>query len=415
MTESKLPHLPREESKWRWVIIALIFSGTLINYIDRQTVSVLAPVLCKDLHLSNTQYGAVGSVFLFTYALSMWLWGGVFDRIGNRLGYAAAITLWSIAEIAHTAVNSLSSLSLVRGLLGLGEAGNWPGATRTVAAWFKPRERALGMGLANAGASIGPALAPPLIIALQLAYGWRITFAAAGLLGLIWLIIWLPLYPKETTPAVVTKDQAPVAWPTLFKFPAFWGIVMARFLGDPIWWLYLNWLPKYLSDVRHFSLQQIGAFAWVPFLFAAGGALFGGWFSGFLIDRGLSVNAARKTAIVIATLLLPTGIIGALSDSPYVALAWFSITLFGFQFWVSNVQTLASDFFPLGAVGSIAGFSGTAAGLGAMILTFITGWVVDHFSYTPMLITAGILGPLSTIALFILSGKIRKIEIETSA
>ena len=143
--------------------------------------------------------------------------------------------------------------------------------------------------------------------------------------------------------------------------------------------------------------------------------MFGGWFSGFLIDRGLSVNAARKTAIVIATLLLPTGIIGALSDSPYVALAWFSITLFGFQFWVSNVQTLASDFFPLGAVGSIAGFSGTAAGLGAMILTFITGWVVDHFSYTPMLITAGILGPLSTIALFILSGKIRKIEIETSA
>lgn len=402
---------PNEGHPWRWVIIALIFSGTLINYIDRQTVSVLAPVLCKDLHLSNTQYGAIGSFFLFTYALSMWLWGGVFDRIGNRLGYAFAISIWSIAEIAHTTVRGLGSLSLVRGLLGLGEAGNWPGATRTVAAWFTPRQRALGMGIANAGASIGPALAPPLIIALQLAYGWRVTFAAAGLLGFLWLIIWLPLYPKEAKIIIIVPQEAAVPWRTLFSHRAMWGIVIARFLGDPIWWLYLNWLPKYLSDVRHFSLQQIGAFAWVPFLFAAAGALFGGWFSGFLIDRGLSVNAARKIAITFATLLLPAGIIGAWSNSPYVALAWFSVTLFGFQFWVSNVQTLASDFFPVGAVGSIAGFSGTAAGLGAMILTFLTGWVVDHFSYTPMLITAGILGPASTLALFILSGKIRKIDI----
>src|SRR5258708_7749421 len=175
----------------------------------------------------------------------------------------------------------------------------------------------------------------------------------------------------------------------------FWGIVLARFFGDPIWWLYLNWLPLYLHNVRGFSLKEIGLSAWMPFLAAGMGCLVGGWSSGYFISRGWTVNRARKTSIVIATLLMPAGMIAAFVDSSYEALGYMSITLFGFQFWVGNVQTLPSDFFPVSAVGSIAGFAGTAAGTGAMFFTLSTGWVVDHFSYTPVLIAAAILAPLA--------------------
>jgi ACS family hexuronate transporter-like MFS transporter len=189
--------------------------------------------------------------------------------------------------------------------------------------------------------------------------------------------------------------------------------VLARFFGDPIWWLYLMWLPLYLYNVRGFSLKEIGLFAWMPFLAADAGCLLRGWISGFLIGRGWSVNAARKTAIGIGTLLMPAGIAAAYVPSPYQALACISITLLGFQFWVGNVQTLPSDFCPVGAVGSIAGFAGTAAGLGAMIFTLSTGWVVDHFSYTPILVAAGLLAPIATLTLFIVSGRVHPIAFDT--
>jgi len=266
----------------RWAVIGLIFCATLVSYIDRQTVSVMAPVLCKDLSMTNTQYGAVGSCFLFAYALSMWLWGGVFDKVGSRLGYTLAISIWSVAEIAHSAVAGILSLGFLRGLLGIGEAGNWPGATRTIAVWFSNKERALGMGIANAGASFGPALAAPLIIGLQLSVGWRATFVLTGLLGILWLWAWISIYPKSMefesgrpmTSNLNDKGNHStlIPWPILFRRKEVWAIILARFFGDPIWWLYLNWLPKYLSDVRHFSMKQIGASAWAPFL-AAGVAL----------------------------------------------------------------------------------------------------------------------------------------------
>ena len=421
MSDNPAAITPASERPWRWVIIALIFFGTLINYIDRQTISVLGPVVRHDLGLSNTQYGLIGTVFLFTYALSMWLWGAVFDRLGNRLGFSIAIVIWSVSELGHAFARGLGSLSFVRGSLGIGEAGNWPGATRTIAEWFPVRQRALAMGIANTGASIGPAIAPPIIVWLQLSYGWKTAFIATGILGFIWLVAWLALYPRQVAPApgeIEIQPQAGssrVPWPVLFRRREVWGIILARFFGDPIWWLYLNWLANYLFDVRHFSLAKIGVSASLPFFVAGLGAMSGGWLSSFLIHRGWSVNAARKTAIVIATILMPAGVFGAYTESPYVALACFSLTLFAFQFWVSTVQTLPSDFFPVGAVGSIAGFAGTAAGLGAMIFTFCTGWVVDHFSYTPILITAGLLGPIATITLFLFIGRIRSLEIPSHA
>ncbi len=403
------------EHPWRWVIIALIFLGTVVNFLDRLAIPVLSPVLQAEFHLTNVQYSWIGSAFLFAYAASMFVWGAVFDRFGNRTGFALAVVLWSVAEIAHAAARGLGSLCGLRAALGAGESGNWPGATRTVAAWFPARQRALGMGIANTGASLGPALAPPLIIWMQLSFGWRTVFLATGALGFMWLALWLIFYPRRGVASsaglAAAVQHKPVPWSVLLRRREVWGIVLARFFGDPIWWLYLNWLPLYLFNARGFSLKEIAAFGWMPFVAAALGALSGGWLSGWLLRRTDDVNRARKTAILIGTACMTTGFATAFAASPYAALGWMCITCFGFQFWVGNVQTLPSDFFPVGAVGSIAGFAGTAAGVGAVIFTLSTGWVVDHFSYTPILITAAVLAPLATGALFLLAGRVRAIEL----
>ena len=415
MSEPTVPTPAEGEHPWRWVIITLVFLGTVVNFLDRLAIPVLSPVLQSEFHLTNLQYSWIGSAFLFAYAGSMFAWGAVFDRLGNRTGFAIAVVVWSVAEIAHAAARGLVSLCWMRAALGLGESGNWPGATRTVAAWFPARQRALAMGIANTGASLGPALAPPLIIWLQLSFGWRTVFVATGALGFVWLALWLVFYPRRgaTSSAglAAAVHHAPVPWGVLLRRREVWGIVIARFFGDPIWWLYLNWLPLYLFNARGFSLKEIAAFGWMPFLAAALGALGGGWFSGFLLRRTGDVNRARKTAILIGTACMMTGFATAFATSPYAALAWMCVTCFGFQFWVGNVQTLPSDFFPVGAVGSIAGFAGTAAGLGAVIFTLSTGWVVDHFSYTPILITAAVLAPLATGSLFLLSGRVRRLEV----
>ena len=406
---------PEKDRPWRWVIIALIFLGTVINYFDRLALPTLAPVLRAEFKLSNLDYAWIANAFLLVYALSMFLWGAVFDRIGNRLGFALAVVIWSVAQIGTAAARGVASLGFVRGVLGLGEAGNWPGATRTIAAWFPARQRALGMGIANTGASLGPAFAIPLIIWMRDDFGWRAVFVITGVMGFGWLALWLLLYPKTEIPpsscSTPTPSSQPVAWGVLLRRREVWGIVTARFLGDPIWWLYVNWMPLYLADARGFDLKQLKATGWVPYVAAALGALAGGWFSGFLLRRTGDVNRARKTAISIGTIAMLAGFATAFATSAPAAIVCLSITLFGFQFWVGNVQTLASDYFPVGAVGSIAGFAGTAAGLGAVIFTFSTGWVVDHFSYTPILITAAALAPLATLALFFLSGRVRRIDV----
>lgn len=417
-TPSVSPAVPAEKERpWRWVIIALIFLGTVINYFDRLALPTLAPVLRVEFGLSNVDYAWIANAFLLVYALSMFVWGAVFDRIGNRLGFAVAVVIWSVAQVGTAAARGVTSLGLMRGVLGLGEAGNWPGATRTIAAWFPARQRALGMGIANTGASLGPALAIPLIIWLRDDFGWRSVFVITGALGFVWLLLWLVLYPKAEVPAPDGqavgggRGAAPVPWKVLLRRREVWGIVAARFFGDPIWWLYVNWMPLYLADARGFDLKQLKATGWVPYVAAALGALVGGWFSGWLLRRTGDVNLARKTAITMGTVAMLAGFVTAFAHSAPVAIACLSITLFGFQFWVGNVQTLASDYFPVGAVGSIAGFAGTAAGLGAVIFTFSTGWVVDHFSFTPILVAAAALAPLATISLFVLAGRVRRLEV----
>lgn len=420
----------------RWWIVGLIFLATLINYIDRLTISVLAPVITRDLGLTNTEFGGIITWFLLAYTISQSLSGKLYDRIGTKRGFICSIVLWSMAAMAHAFARGLASLSVLRFILGLGEAGNWPGAAKTVAEWFPIRERAFGMAIFNSGAAIGSVIAPPLIVWLSLAYGWQTTFLVTGALGFVWLGLWLPFYQtpdrhkwlKEDErrlilegqrvdgPADVseTEPSAPLGWRELLRYRQVWAIVLARFLTDPIWWLYISWLPKYLADARGFSLVKIGLFAWVPYVAADAGSLSGGWLSGYLIARGWSVDRSRKLVILIAALLMPAGIFAAFAQDAMVALALIGVVLFGFQVWINNVQTLPSDFFSDKAVASVAGLGGTGAGIGSMIFIFSTGWVVDHFSYVPVLVAAGLLAPLGTMVLFALSGPINRVSLKPS-
>jgi MFS transporter, ACS family, hexuronate transporter len=437
----------------RWWIVGLIFLATLINYIDRLTISVLGDAIMRDLRLTNEQFGGIVFWFLLAYTISQGLSGKLYDRIGTRLGFTISIVIWSLAAMGHAFANGLRSLSICRFILGAGEAGNWPGAAKTVAEWFPIRERALGMAIFNSGAAIGSIVAFPFIAWLFSHLGWHSTFIVTGALGFIWLALWLLFYqmPERhpwlteeerhlirqgqateedgdatTAAGAVNAERAAVAgqneiasassasprWRDLLRYRQVWAIVLARFLTDPIWWLYITWLPLYLMRARGFSLKEISYFAWVPFVAADIGSLLGGWMSGFLIKRGWTVNRARKAVIAFAALLMPAGIFAAFATSPMVALALIAVVLFGFQIWINNVQTLPSDFFSDKAVASVAGLGGTGAGIGSMIFIYTTGWVVDHFSYVPVLVAAGMLAPLGTIVLFALAGPIKRVSLK---
>jgi ACS family hexuronate transporter-like MFS transporter len=418
----------------RWWIIALIFLATLINYIDRLTISVLAPAITRDLGLTNTEFGGIITWFLLAYTISQGLSGKLYDRVGTKRGFVCSITLWSVAAMAHAFARGLASLSVFRFVLGLGEAGNWPGAAKTVAEWFPVRERALGMAVFNSGAAIGSVVAPPLIVWLSLTYGWQTTFIVTGGLGFAWLALWLLFYQTperhrwlgeqerrliregqqedDDTQTPAAGQPVSLGWRELLRYREVWAIILSRFLTDPVWWLYISWLPKYLADARGFSLVKIGLFAWVPYVAADAGSLSGGWLSGYLIGRGWSVNRARKVVILIAALLMPAGIFAAFAQDAMVALVLIGVVLFGFQVWINNVQTLPSDLFPGGAVASVAGLGGTGAGIGSMIFILGTGWVVDHFSYTPVLVAAGLLAPFGTLMLFALSGRIERVRLK---
>jgi len=417
----------------RWVIVGMIFFATLINYIDRLTVTTLAPKITEDLKLTNTQFGEIATWFLLAYTISQALSGKLYDRIGIKCGFTVSIIVWSLAAIAHTWSVGLRSLSTFRFMLGLGEAGNWPGAAKTVGEWFPARQRAFGMAIFNSGAAIGSIVAPPVIVGLYGYFGhWQPVFVVTGLLGFLWLAVWWLVYDKPENHkwltaaevAVIKEDSneatekangASPGWLQLLKYRQTWAIIVSRFLVDPIWWLYITWLPLFLYQVHGFDLKQIGLFAWVPYVAADAGSLFGGWLSGFLIGHGWTVNSARKAAIALAALMMPAGIAAAYTASSMAALVLIGVVLFGFQVWINNVQTLPSDFFPSKAVGSVAGLGGTGAGIGSMIFIFSTGWVVDNFSYTPVLVTAGLLAPIGTIILFALAGNISKVPISEQA
>jgi ACS family hexuronate transporter-like MFS transporter len=410
----------------RWYIIGLIFVATCINYIDRSSIGLLFTQFGPEIGISREQYGWIGAILLLAYTVSQSVSGRLYDRFGSRIGFTVSIVVWCLAAMAHSAIIGFTSFATASFFLGLGEAGNWPGAAKVVAEWFPQRERAIGMAIFNGGASMGGVFGPLLVASiLDPILGWRRTFLVVGSIGFVWLIAWLALYhPLGTHPRLseeerqyirdgqsqtIREDAPPLR--VLLAHKQTWGILLARLLVDPIWWLYMLWLPTYLKDVHHLSLKDIGIFQWAPYLCAAIGSLFGGWLAGKLIARGHTVNVARKRVMGAAACLMPFGILAAHVHGTYAALICIAVVLFGFQMWISNVQTLPSDFFPAAAIGSVAGMGGTAAGISSLFFNLCTGWLVTRFGYGFVLTIAGVLAPLGAVLLFSLIGNIHRLDL----
>jgi len=404
----------------RWLVITLVATATIINYIDRSALAVMWPGIASELGMDKRDYANIITVFLVGYAIGQSLFGKLFDALGTRVGFLLSILLWSCSIGLHFVARSALSFGLFRVLLGVGEAGNWPGATKAIAEWFPVRERALGQGIFGAGASVGSIIAPPLVAFLYAYVGWKTTFILIGALGLLWIVPWLIVYKTgpDTHPWISQQErdyiltgQAPASsteadyvptWPQLLRHRQSWGVIMARFFIDPIWWLFVGWLPLYLNEKFHFDVKQIGIFAWVPYVGAGIGALLGGWFCGVLLQRGWTVNGARKLVIALGLLVMfPALIFSALADTPLLAVLSIGVILFGFQAAITNIQTLPSDFFSGKTVGSLAGISGTSAVLGVIICMQLVPNLTAGGDYTPFFVLGAILVPLVYVALWL--------------
>ena len=418
-------------TRLRWVIVALIAIGTVINYIDRNAMAVMWPEISADIGATKEQYALLVTVFMLFYAAGQFAFGRIFDKIGVRMGFALSIVTWSISIMLHATANSILSFSIFRAMLGLSEAGAWPGAVKANAEWFPPRERALAQGVFNAGASIGAIVSAPLIALLFLSFGWKGTFLLVGLLGFVWLLPWLIIYKSgpATHPWVsaaervlildapaedaVVAETRPAYVPNLRQLLSHrqsWAIIGARFFLDPIWWLFVSWLPIYLAETFGFDVKQIGLFAWVPFVGAMIGSLLGGWLSGLLIRIGWTANRARKVVVTFGGVIMAPALIAApQATDPVSAVLIIAAVLFGFQIAIGNIQTLPSDVFDRRAVGSLAGASGMAAVAGTLIITWLVP-VMTRVSYGPIFLLVAALVPLSLIFVWFISGRFEPVE-----
>jgi len=366
------------------VVLAMLFSATAINYLDRQTLSIIAPILQHQIGLSTIDYSRVVFIFLLGYTISQTLAGRIIDSIGTRVGMLLCVALWSMVSILHGLVVGVLTLGLLRLLLGLAEAGNWPGGVKAVSENFPAERRAFAVGVFNSGSTFGAIIAPPIVAAVAAIWNWRLMFVAIGLIGIVWVFLWHMLYrPRQPAP-VQPPGAGPIArYPFLmyFREKAIWGLMIGRFLADPIWWFYAFWLPVYLAQSRGFSLMLIGSTAWIPFVFAGAGGWLGGYVSDVLVRRGIPTVKARKIVMAISALLMLFGIPAFEVRSNVVALAWISVVLMGYTSWASNILSLPADLFPSEEVAQVTGLSGTAAGLGGMLFTLATGWLVVNISY----------------------------------
>jgi len=399
---------------------------TIINYIDRQTLSVLAPTIREVFHMSNQAYSRVVTSFLLGYTLSQAVSGKLLDRIGTRAGFMLFVGIWTVASMLHSVAGSVMALAGFRFILGVGEAGNWPGAAKAVAEWFPVRERAFAMAIFNNGSTIGAVVAPPLIAWVALTFGWRYAFFIGAGLSAMLMVAWYfyyqtpdkhpslsPLereYIRAGQAADELGERSRRPWLSLFSYRQTWAVVAARFFTDPIWWFLISWLPNYLKTERGFSLATIGLLAWIPFLFADVGTLTGGAVSSLLIRGGWSVNAARKTVLVISMLLVPIGVaVVVTAHSDTAVIAAISVIAFAFQSWIANIHTIPSDCFPKQDVGAVFGIGGTAAGIASMAFTLLVGYVVDHFSYTPVYIMVGLMGPIGAAFFLLIMRRIERV------
>lgn len=423
------------KSNMRWVIIGLIAVATVINYIDRNALAVMWPEIAPEIGATKEDYALLVTVFMLFYALGQFVFGKLFDAIGTRLGFALSIGVWSISIALHAVASSITSFAIFRAMLGISEAGAWPGAVKANAEWFPARERAFAQGLFNAGASIGAIVSAPLIALMFLYMGWKGTFLVIGVLGFIWLLPWLVIYRagpdrhpwvSEAERAlilekpVVQSPEAPLApayVPTvkqLLSHRESWGVILCRFFIDPIWWLFVSWLPIYLAETFNFDIKQIGIFAWVPFVGAMIGSLLGGWLSGQLIKSGREPGLARKIVVTLGGIVMVPCLIAApMMTDPTAAVLVIAGVLFGFQIAIGNIQTIPGDLFDGRSVGSLAGIGGMAAVAGTLITTWLVP-VMTKVSYGPIFILVAALVPLSLLSLWFVTGRIAPVQPTTS-
>lgn len=397
----------------RWWVVSLIALATVINYIDRQSIVVLWPSIAADLYPDKSAdehkeiYALISVIFIFSYAFGQAIFGKIFDWIGTRMGFALSIGVWSIATAMHAFAQGIMSFSVFRSILGVAEAGNWPGATKGNAEWFPTKERALAQGIFNSGAAVGGLVAIPAIGFLSVYFDWKAIFILVGITGLLWLIPWLVLVksPPANHPWISDEERdyilsgqktqssdsetagADTYRPTtkeMLSYKQSWGVIIASAAIDPIWWLFIFWIPIYLFEVFGMDVKEVALYGWVPYVGAMVGAFFGGLFVQKLLKSGWSVNKARKTTISLGCLvMLPALLAMSAPGGAVTAVLLMAVILFGFQTAIGNVQTLPSDLFGGESVGTLAGYAGMAAKLGAVGLTSLVPWLTAGGNYAP--------------------------------
>ena len=419
----------------RWWIIGLIFIATVINYIDRTAFALLWPEMGKDLGMDKSDYALMLNVFLVTYAASKFLSGKLYDQIGTRIGFVVSVIVWSAAAAFHAVAKGVASLSIARGVLGLGEAGLWPGAVKSNGEWFPVKQRALAQGIFNAGASIGNVVAPVIIVYLYAQFGWKTTYIILGALGLLWVIPWLVInkskpedHPwitdeeknlilndriKNNDVAVEGAKSLSVGKILSYKQP--WGILLCRFFIEPIWWFFAGWMPIYLFNKFGLSIEEIGKTMWISYLMAAAGGILGGMFTEEIIKR-TSVDIGRKLSIVLGSLLIIIGFVSIIlfvTDSNYMTFIYLAgLALFGFQFAIGNIQTLSSDLFRGPSVGTLAGLAGTIAAVSPIIMNWFIGSITKGGSYTPAFIAITVSVVLAVVSVFFFIKKVQLVKTE---
>jgi ACS family hexuronate transporter-like MFS transporter len=387
--------------KYRWVIVTLLFFATTINYLDRQVIGLLKDNLATDFNWSEKDYSRIVMAFSGAYAVALLIFGRLIDKIGTRLGYAISIIIWSVAAMFHALATGTLGFGIARTALGLGEAGNFPAAIKSVAEWFPKKDRALATGVFNSGTNIAAIAGPPMIAWIFSSYGWKQAFLWTGSLGFIWLIFWFWLYEipskqkrltaeefayinSDTDETVADTGQKP-GWFKLFRFRQTWAIVLGKFLTDPVWWFYLFWIPSYFNTTYHLNLTRSAIHVSTVYVVASFGSILGGYLSGWLIKRGLAVYKARKISMLFfASCVVPIFFVRYTSNI-WPAVWLISLAAAAHQAWSANIFTLASDIFPKHTLSSVVGIGGMAGSVGGILFPFLIGIILDHFKLLGLL------------------------------
>lgn len=414
----------------RWWIIGLICLATIINYIDRSALAIMWPRISEDLDMTDADYAIILNMFMVAYALGQSISGKMYDKVGTKIGYVISIFFWSLASLLHAFSRGLMSISIFRVLLGVSEAGNWPGAVKSNAEWFPVKERAVAQGIFNAGAAMGSIIAPPLIAFLYLGFGWKTTFIIIGATGMLWIIPWLIMNKKKPKehPWITAEEKRHIvsgryeirqgednskglSIPKILSYKESWAVLSSRFFLEPIWWLFVGWMPIYLKNTYGFDVKEIGMFAWVPFVGAAVGSVSGGLLTGKWIANGLSVNTSRKRTVWIGGLMMFLGLVATIvfADNPTKFVLIVAFVLFGFQFAISNIQTLPSDLFSGKSVGTLAGLGGTVGIFSVIAMNFLIP-VITETSYTPAFLIIAVFVPLGVVSVFKFCKQIGPVE-----